>query len=623
MDTVPSSTHISALLAAAVQDAYLAALDLEITPDDAQIRVSTRPEADYQCNAAMSIARRVGKPPREVAQAVADELTRSASAVSPADGLIASADVAGPGFINISIGDAWLGEAARSILTDDRCGVPTADAPLRFALDYSSPNTAKEMHVGHLRSSIIGDAVARILRFAGHEVIAHNHLGDWGTPFGMLIEHLRDVDSDTQAPTIADLNAFYQQARVKFDSDPEFAERARHRVVLLQSGDESTLELWRMLVAESTRHFEQVYSLLGINLGRDDIYGESFYNPVLDEVAAELEDKGLTKVSDGALCVFPPGFTGRDDEPLPLIVRKRDGGYGYAATDLATARYWLRDRECDQLLYVVGSPQSLHFRMVFAASRQAGWLGERQAATHIAFGSMLGADGKMFKTRAGGTIKLVDLLTEAVDRARTRLELGDAGAAGGAETDATVAGAADTETIARQVGIGAIKYADLSSARENDYVFDWDRMLSMDGNTAAYLQYAIARINSIGRKAAASGVISPVAPVSPVGPTQPDGAASGVRALVLGEEAERALALRLTQLPTAIEAAIGTYEPHKLCTYLFETATEFSQFYQKCPILASSTPPDVRASRLALAEATGRVLRLGLGLLGIESPEHL
>nr|WP_218852589.1 arginine--tRNA ligase [Spelaeicoccus albus] len=598
------------MLAAAVQDAYRSALDLDITQDDAQIRVSTRPEADYQCNAAMGIARKVGKPPREVAQAVADTLLQPGDA----DRLIAAAEVAGPGFINIRIGDDWLGSAVEQVVTDERCGVPAASSPKRFALDYSSPNVAKEMHVGHLRSSIIGDAVARILRFAGHEVLAHNHLGDWGTPFGMLIEHLRDVDfgaadaedADNPAtPTIADLNAFYQQARVKFDSDPEFADRARHRVVLLQSGDEPTLKLWRMLVAESTRHFEQVYSLLGIGLTEDDVYGESFYNPVLADVATELEDKGLTSISDGALCVFPPGFTGREGEPLPLIVRKRDGGYGYAATDLATARYWLLERKCDELLYAVGTPQSLHFRMVFEASRQAGWLGEEQTATHIAFGSMLGADGKMFKTRAGGTIKLIDLLGEAIDRARARLELEDAGSE-----------AEDSDTIARQVGIGAIKYADLSSARENDYVFDWDRMLSMEGNTAAYVQYAIARINSIGRKAAgAAGTGAGAAPE-----TEAD-AASG--AVVLGEEPERALALRILQLPAAIEAAIGTYEPHKICTYLFDTATEFSQFYQKCPILAPTTPPDVRASRLALADATGRVLRLGLGLLGIESPEHL
>ncbi|MGH3624493.1 MAG: arginine--tRNA ligase, partial [Sciscionella sp.] len=556
----------------------------EITPEDALIRPSTREGVDYQCNAAMSLAKRVGRKPREVAEAIVANLD--------AADLVEQPEIAGPGFINFVLKRDWLENQATELLANERLGVPRAETPRRFAIDYSSPNVAKEMHVGHLRSSIIGDAINRMLTFAGHEVVPHNHLGDWGTPFGMLIEHLVDEGWNADGGhTLSDLNGFYQEARKSFDADPNFANRARQRVVLLQRGDEQTLELWRQLVDESTRHFEKVYELLSIRLTRGDIYGESFYNTSLADVIDELERKGLTQVSDGALCTFPPGFTGRDGEPLPLIVRKSDGGYGYATTDLATVRYWIVERGMTDLLYVVGTPQAQHFQMVFATSRQAGWLGEQNTAVHIGFGSILGADGRTIRTRAGDSLKLVELLDEAVEEAaRVVAERSELDSVAQAE-------------VARAVGIGAVKYADLSSDRERDYVFTWERMLAKDGNTSVYLQYANARIRSVLRKA--SERPEPGTPIS------------------LAEPMERALALKLLRLPAALDAATEAYAPHKLCNYLYETATAFSGFYENCPILASSTPAELRRSRLALAELTSRVLILGLSMLGIEAPQRL
>lgn len=572
-------------LGARVAAALRAGLQVEITPADALIRPSTRAGADYQCNVAMSLAKAVGRPPREVAEAIVAHLD--------SDDLLEQPEIAGPGFVNLTLRREWLQDQATRLAGDERVGAPTAELPRRIALDYSSPNVAKEMHVGHLRSSIIGDALNRLLTFAGHEVIPHNHLGDWGTPFGMLIEHLVDIGGAAggAGASISDLNDFYQRAREKFDADEAFADRSRRRVVLLQGGDEPTLALWRELVEESGRHFEHVYQLLGIQLTSKDAYGESFYNPYLDDTVAQLEARGLTTVSDGAVCVFPPGFTNREGEPLPLIVRKRDGGYGYAATDLATIRYWVDERGVQDLLYVVGSPQSQHFQMIFAVARQAGWLTDAQHAEHIGFGAVLGEGGKQVRTRAGGTIKLVDLLTEAVDRAAAIV-------AERSELDA-----AEQAQVARAVGIGSVKYADLCSDRDKDYVFSWPKMLAMDGNTAVYLQYANARILSIVRKA---GTLPPAG--TPV---------------LLTADAERALVLRLLQWPAAVAATTGTYRPHTLCGYLYDLATAWSGFYERCHILSADTPDDVRASRLVLAQLTSRTLTLGLALLGIEAPHRV
>ncbi|WP_133852175.1 arginine--tRNA ligase [Labedaea rhizosphaerae] len=567
-------------LGARVAAALRTGLDVRVDPVDTLIRPSTRDGVDYQCNIAMSLAKKLGRPPREVATALVE-------ALDAAD-MVAETEIAGPGFVNFVLRDDWLAERVAELLGDPRAGVPVTDAPRRFALDYSSPNVAKTMHVGNMRSTVIGDALHRLLAFAGHEVLPHNHLGDWGTPFGMLIEHMLDSGLDG---SITDLNAFYQQARAKFDADEAFATRSRDRVVKLQAGDEQTRQLWQRLVDESARHFQAVYDLLGIRLTQANIYGESFYNPYLGEVVDELTELGLTEVSDGAVCVFPPGFTGREGQRLPLIVRKSDGGYGYAATDLATARYWTRERDVTDLLYVVGSPQAQHFQMVFAVCTQAGYLTDKHRAEHIAFGSVLGADGKMMRTRAGESVALIGLLEEAVARAAKVIE------------ERSELAEADRAAVARAVGIGAVKYADLAGDRLKDYVFTWEKMLAKDGNTSVYLQYAIARIRSVLRKA---------------GETVQPGTA--VR---LGEPAERALAVKLLQLPAAIDAAVAEYAPHKLCGYLFETASAFTGFYENCPILASSTPDDVRGSRLALAALTADVLVLGLSLLGIDAPERL
>ncbi|ONI90020.1 arginine--tRNA ligase [Saccharothrix sp. ALI-22-I] len=569
-------------LGARVANALKVALDVDITPVEALIRPSAPGRrADYQCNVAMSLARKLGRPPRDVATAIVEHL-HAADMVEPPE-------VAGPGFVEFTLRREWLQERISGLLGDERLGVPTAE-PKRYAIDYGSPNVAKEMHVGHLRSSIIGDAVVRLLEYAGHEVVRHNHLGDWGTPFGMLIEHLIDQGWTSADHTISDLNGFYQEARKKFDADPAFADRARLRVVALQSGDETTLALWRGLVAESERHFAAVYDMLGVKLTADDYYGESFYNPFLADVVEELEAKGLTSVSGGALCVFPPGFTNREGEPLPLIVRKSDGGYGYASTDLATARYWTRERGATDLLYVVGTPQAEHFRMVFATARAAGWLDDGHRAVHIGFGSILGEDGKVLRTRAGGSVKLVDLLHEAVDRAAK------------AVTERSKQDSAWQEEVARAVGIGAVKYADLSGDREKDYVFAWDRMLAMEGNTSVYLQYANARALSVVRRVGREA--EPGTPVA------------------LGDAAERALAVKILQLPAALAVATEEYAPHKLCTYLYETAVVFSTFYEKCRVV--DAPDDrTRTSRLALAQLTSRVLVLGLTLLGIQAPNRL
>lgn len=553
------------------------ALQVELTPERALIQASPREGVDYQGNLAMSLGKRLGRPPREVAESIAAALEL--------DGIADPPEVAGPGFLNFVLRKEWLETRTAALLGDPRLGVSETTEPQRIALDYSSPNVAKEMHVGHLRTTVIGDALARLLRFAGHEVLPHNHLGDWGTPFGMLIEHLLDVPAGQR--TIADLDAFYREARQKFDSDEAFATRARNRVVLLQSGDEETLAVWRELVAESTRHFDEVYALLGITLTDQDSYGESFYNPYLAAVVDDLEKAGLTEISDGAVCVFPDGFRNREGDRLPLIVRKRDGGYGYAATDLATVRYWTAERGATDLLYVVGTPQAQHFAMLFAVCRAAGWLTGH--AEHIGFGTVLGADGKTMRTRSGDTVKLADLLTEAVTQAAAVVaERSELDAAGQAE-------------VARAVGIGAVKYADLSGDRERDYVFAWDRMLAKEGNTSVYLQYAHARTRSILRKAGG----------------RPDGAE-----ITLEAPAERALALKLLRFGEALKTAIDGYAPHKLCTYLYETAVAFSRFFEECPVLKASSPT-LRASRLRLTTLTSQTLALGLSLLGIEAPDQL
>ena len=566
-------------LTSRLQAAVGAALGAELGSTDPLIRRSDR--ADYQANLAMGLAKQLGRPPREVADAVVAHL-------DVAD-VCSAIEVAGPGFINLTMDDGFLaGQVVATAADTERLGVPTVGHPEVVVVDYSHPNVAKEMHVGHLRSTIIGDAIVRVLEFLGHSVIRQNHLGDWGTPFGMLIEHLLDIGE--------------AEAQRKFDSDSDFADRARARVVTLQAGDETTLRLWRLLVDESTRYFDSVYERLLVTLNDADIAGESFFNPWLDDVADELERKGMAVIDDGALCVFPPGFTARDGEPLPLIIRKRDGGYGYQATDLAALRYRAQKLEADRIVYVVDAGQGQHLAMVFAVAAAAGWLNGARPE-HAAFGLVLGPDKKRFRSRRGESLKLSDLLDEAVERA----------AAAVAEKNPDLDGATQA-AVAAAVGIGAVKYADLSNDRVKDYVFDWDRMLAFEGNTGPYLQYAHARIRSIFRKAkggVGAGGGGPVVLGAVV-----------LGAVVLGEPAERALALELVSFDQAVESSAEVLQPHRLCTYLFALAQAFTTFYEQCPVLRAPTD-ELRSSRLVLCELTGRTLAVGLGLLGIEAPERM
>ena len=533
--------------------------------------------ADFQSGVALPLARHLGRAPREIASEVVARADLAGVAV---------AEISGPGFINLTLADELIAAAAGA----EMLGPPPLGKPQTVVIDYSAPNVAKEMHIGNLRSTVIGDAAARVLDWCGHTVLRANHLGDWGTSFGMLIEHMIEVDG-TAADSLADLGAFYQAARAKFGADEDFRTRARLRVVALQSGDERTLALWRRLVGESQRYLLTAYDRLGTTLTASDFVGESFYHEMLASVVDELEAKGLLRVSEGALCAFPAGFTGRDGEPLPLIVRKSDGGFSYAATDLAALRHRVRDLHADRLLYVVGSPQRDHFRMVFAVARDAGWLPESVSAEHVEFGSILGADGKMFRTRSGDSVKLAALLDEAVARAAAL-------AADPTAADPTAASLAADSAVAEAVGIGAIKYADLSSDRISDYVFDWDRMLALTGNTGPYLQMAHARVLGIFRRT--------------------DAVPGPIR---LGEPSERALALELLAFEPVVTGVASTLEFHRLTGYLYAVAAAFSSFYEKCPVLTAA--PEVRASRLALCELTARTLRLGLGLLGITTPDRL
>jgi arginyl-tRNA synthetase len=551
---------------------------------DPVLRASDR--ADYQANGALALAKRMGRDPRQVA----------AEVVAAADlaEVCAEVEVSGPGFVNLTLSAGFIAQQVAAVATDGRLGAAQAVRVETVVVDYSAPNVAKEMHVGNLRSTIIGDALCRLLDHAGHRVRRENHLGDWGTPFGMLIEHLLDLGEEEAAHelSVGDLGAFYQQARTSFDADQEFGERSRRRVVLLQSGDEETLRLWRVLVAESVRYFDQVYDKLGVLLTDDDIVGESFYNPMLSQVVEDLQALGLLVEDEGARCVFPPGFTNREGEPLPLIVQKSDGGYGYAATDLAGIRDRVDRLGADRILYVVGAPQAQHLQMCFAVARMAGWLPDSTVAEHVAFGSVLGADRKMFKARAGDSVKLVDLLDEAVSRATAAMADRDVGLDGPGR-----------EVVARSLGIGAVKYADLANDRIRDYVFDWERMLAFEGNTGPYLQYAHARIRSIFRR----GEVAAPDPADP--PT-------------LSAPEERDLALRVLGFGEAVGGALEGCAPSKLCTYLFDLATTFTTFYEHCPVL-KAPDEEIRRSRLLLSDVSARVLAEGLGLLGIDAPERM
>ncbi|MBO8189830.1 arginine--tRNA ligase [Streptomyces spirodelae] len=596
MATVPS---LAATVHQRVSDALSAALP-EAASADPLLRRSDR--ADFQANGMLALAKKLKGNPRELAAKVTEALP-----VDEENAVIAHIEVSGPGFLNITVADAAIMANLRARRQDERLGVPYKDNPGTTVIDYSQPNVAKEMHVGHLRSTVIGDAVVHLLEHRGEKVIRRHHIGDWGTNFGMLIQYLiehpheLDHESDTAGAkdageaAMARLNRLYKSSRALFDSDEDFKSRARDRVPALQSGDPETLALWHKIVDESKTYFQGVYDELDVEIRDPDIVGESAYNDDLQQVVKDLEESGVAVRSEGALCVFFEDVKGPDGTPTPLIVQKSNGGFGYAATDLAAIRNRIGELKADTLLYVVDARQSLHFRMVFETARRAGWLPEG-AARQLPFGTVLGKDGKPFKTREGETVRLVDLLDEAVERAASVVR---EKAASGGEGELTEE---EVQRRAQQVGIGAVKYADLSNSMTRDYVFDLDRMVSLQGDTSVYLQYAYARVRSIFRKA---GELRPVAhPELELAP------------------AERALALHLDAFADTLVTAADEYEPHKVTAYLYELATLYSRFFENCPVLKADTK-EQSENRLFLCDLTAEVLHQGLALLGIRTPERL
>ncbi|OAH09318.1 arginine--tRNA ligase [Streptomyces jeddahensis] len=589
-----SVTSLTASVHQRLADALSAALP-EAGTADPLLRRSDR--ADFQANGILALAKKAKANPRELA-------TQVVSQVATGD-VIKDIEVSGPGFLNITITDKAITEnlAARAADAEGRLGVPLADEPGTTVIDYAQPNVAKEMHVGHLRSAVIGDAVVQILEFTGENVIRRHHIGDWGTQFGMLIqyliEHPHELDhkaaaEDTEASgeeAMSNLNRLYKASRALFDSDEEFKDRARRRVVDLQAGDPETLALWQRFVDESKIYFYSVFHKLDMEIRDPDVVGESGYNDMLDETCRLLEESGVAVRSEGALCVFFDDIKGPDGKPVPLIVRKSDGGYGYAATDLSAIRDRVFNLKANSLVYVVDARQSLHFKMVFETARRAGWLGDGVKAFQLAFGTVLGKDGKPFKTREGETVRLVDLLDEAIDRASAvvREKAQDL-----SEEEIAERGA--------QVGIGAVKYADLSTSANRDYKFDLDQMVSLNGDTSVYLQYAYARIRSIIRKA---GDARPTA--------HPE--------LEL-TEAERALGLHVDQFAETVAETAAEYAPHKLAAYLYQLASLYTSFYDKCPVLKADTSEQVE-NRLFLCDITARTLHQGMALLGIRTPERL
>ena len=537
---------------------------------------------DYQINGVMGAAKKTRQNPRELAQKVADALQQNP--------LIATAEVAGPGFINLKLRPEKLAQYIKDSLQDEHLGIARNSKPQTIVIDYSSPNLAKEMHVGHLRSSIIGDSLNRVLTFLGHKVIAQNHVGDWGTQFGMLVAYLIEQQQNGRADLeLADLEQFYRNAKVRFDEDKNFADTARDYVVKLQSGDASVLALWQQFVQTSLQHAQAVYKKLGLKLLPADVTGESFYNDQLQSTVNELLAKGIAVDSDGTKVVFLDEFKNQDNEPAAFIIQKKDGGFLYASTDLACLRYRINTLHGNRLLYVVDARQSLHFDELFTVARKAGWLPDTVHAEHVPFGTMMGKDGKPFKTRSGDTVKLMDLLNEAVTRASALV------ASKNPELSAD-----EIAHIGEVVGIGAVKYADLSKNRTSDYIFDWDSMLSFEGNTAPYLQYAYTRVQSVFRKA---------------------GTWDNNAAITLNEAMEQQLAVELLKFEDVLDSVANTSYPHYLAAYLYQIATLFSRFYEACPILKADEA--TRNSRLQLTSLTGKTLQQGLALLGIDILETM
>jgi len=552
---------------------------------------------DYQANCAMGAAKVMGTNPRELAGKIVAALQPELA------GIADKVEIAGPGFINIDLNPVWLGQQIASAQTDSRLNIATVNTPQTVVIDYSGPNLAKEMHVGHLRSTIIGDALARLLEFQGHKVIRQNHVGDWGTQFGMLIAQLEEELNKKQEEQLGanqdgemalkDLEVFYQQAKKHFDDDEAFANKARTYVVRLQSGDESMLKLWQQFKDISLHHSTEIYEQLNVTLTDKDVRGESFYNDDLAPVVKELQDQGMAVESDGAQVVFLQELADKDGNPSPVIIQKQGGGFLYSTSDIAALRYRVKTLHANRIMYFIDARQSLHMQQVFTIARKAKFADDSVSLEHLAFGTMMGNDGKPFKTRTGGTVKLAELLTEAVERANKLVRE--------RSTDLT-----ETEIteIARKVGIGSVKYSDLSKTRTNDYIFSWDSMLSFEGNTAPYMQYAFTRVQSIFRKA---GV-------------QPESLSNEI---IIGNEQEKILAIKLLQFSEVLDQVAREALPHLLCTYLYEIASLYMTFYEACPILKDGIEPEIRDSRLRLCHLVARTIEQGLDLLGIEVMERM
>ncbi|PSB18306.1 arginine--tRNA ligase [Phormidesmis priestleyi ULC007] len=586
-----SSEGVIAQLKNRFEQALIAAFGEDLAGADPMLVPTSNPKfGDYQSNAPLALAKRLGKAPRAIAEELIQQLDVSDVCLPPA--------IAGAGFINFTLKPEYLAARLSAFQIDDRLGVEAVKKPKRTIVDFSSPNIAKEMHVGHLRSTIIGDCIARILEFQGHEVLRLNHVGDWGTQFGMLITYLREVCPEAlttaDALDLGDLVAFYKKAKQRFDEDPDFQEKSRHEVVRLQSGAEDTLRAWNLLCEQSRKEFQVIYNLLDICITER---GESFYNSLLASVVEDLEKVGLLVEDQGAKCVFLEGFQNREGQPLPLIIQKSDGGYNYATTDLAAIRYRIQQDQAKRLIYVTDAGQANHFAQVFQVARRAGWIPEDVDIEHVQFGLVQGEDGKKLKTRSGDTIRLRDLLDEAVDRARADLEA-RLQEEGRQETEEFIANAAQI------VGISAVKYADLSQNRTSNYIFSYDKMLALQGNTAPYMLYAYVRVQGISRK----------------GEIDFQNLGSDAK-ILLHEETELTLAKHLLQLEDALDQVGQDLFPNRLCQYLFELSQKFNQFYDRCPVLQAED--SIKTSRLMLCDLTARTLKLGLSLLGIRVLERM
>nr|WP_218626980.1 arginine--tRNA ligase [Sodalis sp. dw_96] len=578
-----NTVNIQALLSEKVSQALLAAG--APTASEAQVRQSAKVQfGDYQANGVMTVAKKLGMPPRQLAEKVV--------ALLELEGIADKIDIAGPGFINIFLNRRWLAAQVEAALASPRLNIAPV-APQTLVVDYSAPNVAKEMHVGHLRSTIIGDASVRTLEFLGHNVIRANHVGDWGTQFGMLIAYLEKIQSNGEPDMqLSSLEEFYRAAKKTYDEDAEFAERARGYVVKLQGGDDYCRRMWRKLVDITMAQNQRIYDRLNVTLSRKDVMGESLYNDMLPGIVADLKAKGLAVESDGATVVYLEEFRTKEGEPMGVIIQKKDGAYLYTTTDIACAKYRYETLKADRVLYYIDSRQHQHLMQAWAIVRKAGYVPESVPLEHHMFGMMLGKDGKPFKTRAGGTIKLADLLDEALERARRLIA--------GKNPDMP---AEELETLAQVVGIGAVKYADLSKNRTTDYVFDWDYMLAFEGNTAPYMQYAYTRVASVFKRSGLDegDLTLPV---------------------VLNDDHEALLATRLLQFEEAVTTVARDGTPHVMCSYLYDLAGLFSVFYERCPILTADGS-DILQSRLKLARLTARTLKQGLDLLGIQTVERM